>query len=379
MTLGNKRVVIAEHERGIHLKEGSLVAILGAGVYRFWNFSGQHRVIKYDLSYPEFSNNQLEIWLKQRPELLEQHFQVVQTTADQIGLVYKNKHLYKVLEPDAQVAYWRDAVDIQVEIIDISEDFRLNKKLLAQLTRQKKQFQAALSQVHKVEVPQQHMGLLFVDGELTESLKPGVHAFWTFQRGIRTETIDLRMQSMDVQGQEILSKDKVSLRINLSANYRVTDAVQARNSLGEYIAYLYRSLQFALRQVVATRTLDDLLADKAALDGDVFAAVRDDLAQYGVDIVSLGVKDVILPGDMKMILNQVVEAEKIAQANVIRRREETAATRSLLNTAKLMDENPTLLRLKELETLEKLTDNIGSLTVYGGLDGVLDNLVRIKH
>ena len=93
---------------------------------------------------------------------------------------------------------------------------------------------------------------------------------------------------------------------------------------------------------------------------------------------SVGIKDVILPGDMKEILNQVVEAEKVAQANIIKRREETAATRSLLNTAKLMEENPTLLRLKELEMLEKVTDKVGSLTVFGGLDGVLTDMVRIN-
>lgn len=81
---------------------------------------------------------------------------------------------------------------------------------------------------------------------------------------------------------------------------------------------------------------------------------------------------------MKEILNRVVQAEKVAQANLIHRREETAATRSLLNTARLMDENPTLLRLKELETLEKVTEKIDKLTVYGGLDGVLNDVVRIK-
>ncbi|MCB1810388.1 MAG: slipin family protein, partial [Candidatus Competibacteraceae bacterium] len=90
------------------------------------------------------------------------------------------------------------------------------------------------------------------------------------------------------------------------------------------------------------------------------------------------VKDIILPGEMKTILNQVVEADKAAQANVIRRREETAATRSLLNTARLMDENPTLLRLKELEALEKVTGKIDKLTVFGGLEGVLSGLVSLR-
>jgi len=88
---------------------------------------------------------------------------------------------------------------------------------------------------------------------------------------------------------------------------------------------------------------------------------------------------IILPGDMRNILGKVVEAKKSAQANAIRRREETTATRSLLNTAKVMEDNPTALRLKGLETLEKVTDKIGTISVYGGLDSVLDGLVRIKQ
>ena len=104
----------------------------------------------------------------------------------------------------------------------------------------------------------------------------------------------------------------------------------------------------------------------------------------GVSIVSFatsiapGIKDVILPGEMKEILNGVVLAEKQAQASVIRRREEANATRSQLNTAKLIEDNPVLMRLKELEALEKVTEKIDTLTVFGGLDGVLKQLVTIR-
>ena len=99
----------------------------------------------------------------------------------------------------------------------------------------------------------------------------------------------------------------------------------------------------------------------------------------GVEVLGVGVKDVILPGEMKEILNGVVQAEKLAQANVIRRREEANATRSLLNTAKLVEQSPVLMRLKELEALEKVTEKIGKLTVFGGLDGVLKQLVSLKQ
>ena len=121
-----------------------------------------------------------------------------------------------------------------------------------------------------------------------------------------------------------------------------------------------------------------MLGNKGELDLDVFEGVRDKVAEFGIVMKSAGVKDVILPGDMKDILNQVVQAEKAAQANIIKRREETAATRSLLNTARLMEENPVLLRLKELEALEKITEKVDKLTVFGGLDGVMQDLVKIN-
>ncbi len=186
--------------------------------------------------------------------------------------------------------------------------------------------------------------------------------------------MDLRLQTMEVSGQEILTRDKVSLRVNLTALWQVTDAVKARATVSNFVDYVYKELQFALREAVGTRTLDELLGDKGALDREVGESAAK-LEAAGLAVRSVGVKDVILPGEMKTILNQVVEAEKVAQANLIRRREETAATRSLLNTARLMEENPTLLRLKELETLEKVTEKIGNLTVYDGLEGVLKNMV----
>jgi regulator of protease activity HflC (stomatin/prohibitin superfamily) len=183
---------------------------------------------------------------------------------------------------------------------------------------------------------------------------------------------------MEVSGQDILTRDKVSLRINLTALWQVADAVLARAALTNSVEYIYKEMQFALREAIGSRTLDELLGAKGELDREIHAAARDRIEQHGIRLVSVGIKDVILPGEMKEILNRVVEAEKVAQANLIKRREETAATRSLLNTARLMDENPTLLRLKELETLEKVTEKVDKLTVFGGLDGVLKDVVRIQ-
>ena len=193
--------------------------------------------------------------------------------------------------------------------------------------------------------------------------------------------MDLRLQVLEVAGQEILTRDKVSLRVNLTAGYRITDVLTAFARQAKPVDFLYKELQFGLRAAVGTRTLDELLENKPVIDDVVNTHIRrrvEDSGGFGLEVESVGVKDIILPGDMKIILAKVVEAEKAAQANVIRRREETAATRSLLNTAKVMEGNPITLRLKELETLEKVTEKIDKISVFGGLDGVLKDLVKIR-
>ena len=229
------------------------------------------------------------------------------------------------------------------------------------------------------EVPDGHVGLLYVDGKLTGSLEPGTHAFWTYGPAVKVEIVDLRVKTLDVQGQEILTRDKVSLRVNLTATYRFVDAEKAARAAKDPLDHLYKEIQFGLRAAVGTRTLDALLEDKSVIDRIVAERVGERFAEIGIAVDSVGVKDIILPGDMKDLLGKVVEAEKAAQANVIRRREETNATRSLLNTAKVMESNAVALRLKELETLEKVTEKVGNLSVYGGLDGVLNELVRLKQ
>jgi hypothetical protein len=131
-------------------------------------------------------------------------------------------------------------------------------------------------------------------------------------------------------------------------------------------AFLYRLVQFAIREAVASRTLDEVLSAKNELGAELRAYVRERMAQTGIEVAELGVRDVILPGEIRELVNKVVEAERTAKANLIRRQEETAATRSLLNTAKLMEDNPLLLRLKELESIERLVEKVGRIDLHAG-------------
>ena len=368
-----KRVKVALYERALVYRDRNLERVLAPGKY--WLVGRGLDVQVYDVSKAEIDLPRADVLVAEARGTLEPCVQIVELGDRQVGLVYKNERLTGVLAPGSRQLYWRGPVNVRVEVRDISTEYALDAPTARVLLRALGTA-ALTSNVGVTEVPDTAVGLLIVDGEMREVLKPGVTAYWKYQRNVRVELVETRLQAMEVAGQEILTRDKVSLRLNLTALWQVTDAVKARSVVSNASEYVYKELQLALREAVGSRTLDELLTDKGAIDREVAAsAVK--LEASGLAVRSVGVKDVMLPGEMKTILNQVVEAEKVAQANLIRRREETAATRSLLNTARLMDENRTLLRLKELETLEKVTEKIDKLTVFGGLEGVMRDLVRI--
>ncbi len=376
-----RKFLVRKHERAMMFNKGDFVRFLAPGTY--WEVDPLHRITveRFDITVPAFEHRLTDFLVKDYADDVEALFEVVETGASEVAVIFENRRPADVIGPDQRALYWKGVIDVQVQRIDISEDYvvepRIAKALMMVFARGRGA--AADEVVYARVVAEGHVGLLYVDGELVGSLKPGLHAFWKFNRGITVVPMDLRVQALEVSGQEILTKDKVSLRINLTANYQFTDALEAVKAVKDPLDYLYKEVQFGLRAAVGTRTLDALLEDKGAVDRAVFDHVRGKFAALGVDVRSIGVKDIILPGDMKEILGKVVEAEKAAQANVIRRREETNATRSLMNTAKVMDENAVALRLKELGTLEKVTEKIGNISVYGGLDGVLNELVRIKQ
>jgi regulator of protease activity HflC (stomatin/prohibitin superfamily) len=181
---------------------------------------------------------------------------------------------------------------------------------------------------------------------------------------------------IDVSGQEIMTADKVTLRLNAVVTYKIADARKAVSQTDDVRQALYRETQLVLRGVIGARELDVFLTDKDAVAKDIEDNVRRRAEELGLEIASVGIRDVILPGDMKDLMNRVTEAKKAAEANLIARREETAAMRSQANTAKLLADNPTLMRLRELEVLEKVA-GAGKLNIVVGEKGIADRIVNL--
>lgn len=313
-----------------------------------------------------------------QPDWVEKYCLVADLSEIEAGALYMDGILLEILPPSTRRLYWRVEDDLTLVRMNTQQVQVQTEVMNAVLQPRRKGAVKGRDAILTVQVPAWHVGVLKIDGETQALLPPGLTAYWKINHLVEAEVVDTRLQVLEVSGQEILTKDKVNLRINLAANWRYSDVLLAFSQLTKPIDHLYRELQFALREAVGTRTLDELLEDKQVIDDVVSEQVKSRMLPFGMEIASLGVKDIVLPGDMKNILAQLVEAEKSAQANVIRRREETAATRSLLNTAKVMENNPVALRLKELETLERVAERIDNISVFGGLDQVLHGLVNIK-
>lgn len=370
------RVSIPESQLGMLYEQDNFVRPLAPGEYGFWTCDRKVSITRYNRTRPEPDFSFEEILIEQHPDFVASYCESVQLGNQEVAIVRHQGKVITILPPCSRKLFWQG---VAVEVIDISEDAKLSPALVAELVAGLPEvLELAYEVLHILEVPAQHLGMLYEASAFVDTLTPDWHVWWTFGRAWKTEVVDLRLQTLEVSGQEILSKDKVSLRLNLTAGYRITDPVQAKTGLSNIEDYLYKELQFALRSAVGTKSLDQLLEDKGAIDASVSDYIREKTEQYGVVIASVGVKDIILPGEMKAILCQVVEAEKSAQANVIRRREETAATRSMLNTAKVMESNPVALRLKELEVLERIADKIEHIHVNGGLDSILTEMIRIN-
>jgi len=226
------------------------------------------------------------------------------------------------------------------------------------------------SDLVEAEVPHGAVALRLVDGRLDVTLGPGRHAAWTTLRKVVHAVIDLREKVVPVTGQEVMTRDRVTLRLNLAVVVRVADPVRLVSVARDADEVIHLAVQLAAREAVATRSLDELLAARDALSGVIAEEVARRGEAVGLAVHSLALKDVILPGEMKTLLNRVIEAQKEAEANVILRREETAATRSLAQTAKVLAENPLVMRLKELEALGTIASKVSTLNVVLGKDSL---------
>jgi regulator of protease activity HflC (stomatin/prohibitin superfamily) len=263
-----------------------------------------------------------------------------------------------------------------------------------------------------------HRGLWYEDGVLTKVLEAGRYEFSNSEgmfgrKGpyIEVKLVDMRERDLTIKGQEILTADKVALRVSIIVQFRVVDPKLALHAVENYEDRLYSDVQLAARRSLATMTLEEILTNRNRLSEDILRDVKSTAATYGVTIQRADVKDLVFPGNLQEIMNKVLAAERMSQVQLVEARTkadvqkiesqaraeaqrieaETSANAQRLaaqgaaevqrlqteaeikrlqereRSAQAYAKHPALLRMLELETLTALGRN-GSARIYIGFD-----------
>jgi regulator of protease activity HflC (stomatin/prohibitin superfamily) len=359
------KIIVNENERGLLFKNGKFIKMLNPGKYNFLN---NKKVFTMN-TFEEFKLAGYEFSIFLKDEELAKQLTVVDVKDETLMLHYINGK-FKACLQSGKYAYWAIYNQHEFKEIDISTlevDDGVPKFIFKYIPK---------SYFYKIDVAQFQKARLYFDQKFIKLLDEGIYYFWNNGTKIEAGYTDTRLMQMDIVGQEILTLDKVALRLNFVCRYKIADYVKIYTEIDDYEGQVHVNLQLALREYIGKYRLDEILENKKQISEFAFEKLKEKEKDYFITIVDAGVKDIILPGEIRDIMNTVLIAEKRAQANVIARREEVASTRSLLNTAKLMEENQTLYKLKELECLEKICENVGNISVSGGTD-LLSQLTKI--
>lgn len=359
---------IRSYEKGLYFYDGEFRKILTTGRHWLVDPLNRSRIDVASQRDPWLVNDKLDIIVKSG--VLKNEAVVLDLKDYERALVWIDGRFNRVLD-SGLYALWSKFRDIKTEIVDARDVLFEHKSIDVIL---KSEGVDGVLNVFNVE--EGHVGVYFKDGEYVKTLAPGKYATWKNVGKVKFYHLDVRETVLDVAGQEIMTADKVTLRMNAIVTYRIVDARKSVETVGDVAQALYREAQLALRAAVGTRELEPLLVDKTDVAKELESVVRRRASEFGIQVIGLGIRDIILPGDMKTLLNKVLEAKKAAEANVILRREETAAMRSQLNTAKLMEDNAVLMRLKELEVLEKVA-SASKLNVVLGEKGLAERVVNL--
>jgi len=358
------KIIITENERGFLYKNGVFKRLLEPGRHWVWPaFSEKCVKVNIDekIDFPDMNLSVL-----QKDAAFERSAAVIEVPDDRLAVHFIDGRVADVLKPGKH-AYWNVKYKHTFEIVGITEPESAGALPVLWMSYVPADYYV------KVNVNDGETGLLFYNGVFHKTLGAGQYFFWNYNIKVAAQTVDSRAQQLEITGQEILTADKVSLRVNFVCSYKIADPVNIIIKLKDYKTLLHVFTQLALREFIGKYRFDELLRQKDNIGGFVLERIREREDEFYIKFIDAGVKDVILPGEIRDIMNTVLVAEKSAQAGVITRREETAATKSLLDTAKLMDENATLYKLKELEYLERICDKVGHISVDSG-GGILKNL-----
>ena len=367
---------IYEWEKAFLLKNWKIEKILNPWKHNLLNIFWKYEILKeyINILNPEYSWTFKENLLNINTDLIKENFYNFDIWETEIGNLYKNWKLYGILRWNENYLFWKWFGEFTCDIIDISENIEIDKKDIKKIKTINNNLN---NTIFSKTIYDYEKSILKINWEFKKILESGEYMFYNSIDTVEIDSYDMRIINLDISGQEILTKDKIWVRINLSLYYTIEDLEIFYKTYSEWINFIYTECQLSIRWIIWEKTLDEILENKNILSENIQEILIKKIENSWIKIISTWIKDVILPWEMRIIVNRVIEAEKKSQINAIKRRDETASTRSLLNTSKLLEKNPILMRLKELETLENLIEKVGTVNISNWVDWFLKDFLKI--
>jgi regulator of protease activity HflC (stomatin/prohibitin superfamily) len=216
-----------------------------------------------------------------------------------------------------------------------------------------------------VTVHDYERGLRYSSGRFRGLVPSGSHI--VFRPFGELRVLDARPAHLTLEGQEVLLADGASVKVSIVARYVLADPVSAMTGAQDAWHALYLELQLRLREVLVGRTLDQVLADRTTLGGEIRERSASGVAALGLELLSVDVRDLMLAGDLRRAFAAVVAARKEGEAALERARGETAALRNLANAGRILDDNPGLLQLRLLQHVGGTSGNTLMVNVPDGV------------
>lgn len=218
----------------------------------------------------------------------------------------------------------------------------------------------------RTTVPEYHRAIHYRRGRFAREVGPGV--YWGFRPTSRYDLYDLRPQILTIPGQELVTADGLTVKVSLAARQQVADLrlALASSATSAHAGFappapateeIYLELQLGLRQVLAGATAEEILRRRADWGPALLALKAERLEAIGIKLISVDVKDVMLPAEIRRLMSQVAQAQKEGQARLERARAETATLRHLANATAMLERNPTLMQLRALLTIQESQGN----------------------
>ncbi len=212
------------------------------------------------------------------------------------------------------------------------------------------------------QINQYERGVMYMFGKYHSTKDPGWRIVLPVIQSM--SKVDIRTKTVDVPEQEAITKDNIPVGINAVIYYKILHAEKAILEVENFYYAIMQLAQVTMRNMVGQYSLDDILKNREEVSTVIQQAVDKATEPWGIQVVNLDLKDIIIPADLKRTIAKAAEAERERRAVIIQAEGEVMAAENISKAARMLSEAPGALHLRTLQSINDLSSDQSNTTVW---------------